>query len=346
MPEYTQQQFNALAHVYESLDATAVFKQQPEDFVVVEQLPFELSGEGEHAWLQIRKRCANTDWVAGMLAGFADVKKQAVGYAGLKDRNAVTTHWFSVHLPGNDSIDWNDMSIEGVELLQSVRHQRKLQRGALKQNHFTIRLRTVQGDVQKLLERCELIRQQGVPNYFGEQRFGRDFTNLPNAERMFTQPKKRLPRHKRSLYLSAARSWLFNNILSERVTAGAWNRRVDGDVFMLDGRSACFTDDGSQELDQRLEQGEIHPTAVLWGDGESMARQDCLELELSVVERYPVFKQGLIDARVDQQRRSMRLMVRDLVCAPEGGDIVLDFGLPAGAYATMVLRELVDYEAS
>ena len=341
MPEYTQQQFIALGHAYEPLHAEATFKQQPEDFIVVEQLPFELSGEGEHAWLQIRKRNANTDWVAGMLADYAGVKKQAVGYAGLKDRNAITTQWFSVHLPGNDSIDWNNMSIEGVELLQSTRHRRKLQRGALKINHFTIRLRAFKADMQALAERCELIRQQGVPNYFGEQRFGRDFTNLSNAERMFGQPDKRLPRHKRSLYLSAARSWLFNAVLSERVKAGTWNRRMDGDVFMLDGASACFSDDGSPQLDQRLEQGEIHPTGVLWGDGENMSARDYLAFEMSVIERYPVFKQGLIDARVEQQRRTLRLMIRDLVCTPEDSDVVLDFSLPAGAYATMVLREMV-----
>lgn len=341
MPEYTQQQFNALAHAYEPLHAEATFKQLPEDFTVVEQLPFELSGEGEHAWLQIKKRNANTDWVAGMLASYAGVKKMAVGYAGLKDRNAVTTQWFSVHLPGNDSIDWNSMSIEGVELLQSTRHRRKLQRGALEFNHFTIRLRAINADMQELSERCDLIRRQGVPNYFGEQRFGRDFANLSNAERMFTRPDKCLPRHKRSLYLSAARSWLFNVLLSERVKTGTWNRRMDGDVFMLDGRSACFSDDGSAQLNQRLEQGEIHPTGVLWGDGNNMAARDCLSFEMSAIERYPVLKQGLIDARIEQQRRALRLMVRDLAWSAEGDDVLFDFSLPAGAYATMVLREMV-----
>jgi tRNA pseudouridine13 synthase len=192
-----------------------------------------------------------------------------------------------------------------------------------------------------LYKRCEQIRRQGVPNYFGEQRFGHDAGNLVEAERLFTGRRKRISRHKRSLYLSAARSWLFNAIVSHRVLAGSWNKRVRGDVFMLDGRSACFTDDESSELAQRIERGEIHPTAVLWGAGESMTTAECEVIESAVVDQYPDFKQGLIDARVQRQRRAMRLMVRDIDCSYQAPDLLLSFSLPAGSYATMVLRELV-----
>ncbi len=349
MPDFRQEQFDNFSHAYPSLGISARFKQQPEDFIVEEELPFELTGEGEHAWLKVRKRNNNTDWVAARIAEYAGVKKHAVGYAGLKDRFAVTTQWFSVYLPGRDDVDWEAFLIEGVELLESTRHKRKLQRGALKQNRFTIRLREIEiannGDIERVIERCELIRQQGIPNYFGEQRFGQGLSNLADAERMFSQPRKRVPRHKRGLFLSAARSWIFNTILSERIQAGTWNRRIEGDVFMLDGRSACFGDDGSGDLDQRLDRGEIHPTAVLWGDGESMATADCEAIELAVVDRYPLFKQGLRDARVEQQRRSLRLPVRDIECRQQAQDLVLTFSLQAGSYATMVLREIVKLKA-
>jgi len=317
----------------------------PEDFIVVEALPFELSGEGEHAWLQVTKRNANTDWVAGRIATYANVKKHDVGYAGLKDRLAVTTQWFSVYLPGRHDVDWEGLDIDDVEIIQIHRHQRKLQRGALKTNRFTIRLRAVEcgtdSSIEQLCERVQLIRQQGVPNYYGAQRFGHELKNLVDAQRMFLHPRKRISRHKRSLYLSAARSWLFNAILSERVQAGTWNTGIDGDVFMLDGRSACFKDDGTPELDQRLQSGAIHPTAVLWGQGETMATNECEALESAIIERYPLLKQGLIDARVEQQRRSLRLPVKDIECRSEDRDLVLTFSLQAGSYATMVLRELV-----
>ncbi len=345
MTDIRQEQFDALAHAYPVLNIRARFKQAPEDFVVVEQLPFELSGQGEHAWLRVRKRDSNTEWVAAKLADHAGVKRQAVGYAGLKDRFAVTTQWFSVQLPGREDVDWSDFKHEGVEVLTATRHSRKLQRGALQSNSFTVRLRGIESEddqaFEQLAQRCELIGQQGVPNYFGAQRFGRDMRNLVDAEAMFLNARRRLPRHKRGLLLSAARSWLFNAILSERVRRGNWNRRAEGDVFMLDGRSACFSDDGSEDLDRRLADGEIHPTAVLWGDGQSMAAAECAALEAEIVDSYPVFRQGLIDARVDQQRRSLRVPVRDLAYHREGADMVLRFRLQAGSYATMVLRELV-----
>ena len=345
MSEFRQEQFDQFAHAYPSLNISTRFKQAPEDFIVAEELPFELTGQGEHAWLHVRKRNNNTDWVAARIAEYAGVKKHAVGYAGLKDRFAVTTQWFSVYLPGREDVDWTAFQLDGVDLLEATRQQRKLQGGAFKQNRFSIRLRELDcdsnGSIEQVMQRCELIRQNGVPNYFGEQRFGHGLGNLVDAERMFSHKRKRIPRHKRSLYLSAARSWIFNTILSQRVGAGTWNRRIDGDVFMLDGRSACFRDDGSTELDQRIDTGEIHPSAVLWGDGESMAAAECEALEAVVVERYPLFKQGLRDARVEQQRRAMRLPVKDLEYRLDGGEPVLAFSLQAGSYATMVLREIV-----
>jgi tRNA pseudouridine13 synthase len=345
MSAFEQAQFASFAHAYPVLDIAATFKSIPEDFIVEEELPFALAGTGEHAWLHVCKRDNNTDWVAARIAEFAGVKKHAVGYAGLKDRYAVTTQWFSVYLPGRDDINWSDFHCEGVELIEATRHQRKLQRGALKLNRFTIRLRNIEpekaGVFDQMVERCELIRREGVPNYFGEQRFGHGLRNLADAERLFVQPHRRMPRHKRSLLLSAARSWIFNAIVSKRVEAGTWNRRISGDVFMLDGRTACFGDDNSAELEQRLAQGEIHPTAVLWGDGDSMSSAECAAIEAMIVDRYPVFKQGLRDARVGQQRRAMRLLVKDLECHRAGTGLVLKFSLQAGSYATMVLRELV-----
>lgn len=327
--------------VWPVLNLEAGFKQQPEDFCVDEHIPFELSGEGEHLWCYIRKRGCNTDWLAQQLARLLAVKSVAVGYAGLKDRNAVTTQWFSIHLPGQPDPDLSSLLSDDIQILQQTRHNRKLQRGALSHNRFIIRLCDLQ-QLELIEQRCQLIAKHGVPNYFGEQRFGRGRNNLLQAERMFKDKRSRLPRHKRSIYLSAARSWIFNEILSRRILNQSWNRRMSGDVFMLDGKSACFRDDASADIDARLEAAEIHPTAVLWGDGEVMSAGDLHALEQTVAAESPGLSEGLIAARVEQQRRPLRLMPGNMQWQFEGNDLLLSFDLSAGSYATTVLRELVN----
>lgn len=334
--------FDTLSRAHAASGIRALYKQQPEDFVVTEELPFALSGKGEHVWLYIEKRGSNTDWVVRRLAEHAGVKLRQIGYAGLKDRQALCRQWFSVHLPGRDEPHWQALNDTEITVLEHRRHTRKLQRGALKYNHFDIRLRELAGDISSLHARCALIEHEGVPNYFGEQRFGRDMANLRRAQAMFQHPPKRLPRHQRSLYLSAARSWLFNRILSARIEQDCWNRRLPGDVFMLQGSSACFADDGSAALTARLQNAEIHPTAALWGDGESMARGDCAALEQRIAESGQVLADGLVAARLSPARRATRLLPCHWQWHYQSHEKVLRlrFSLPAGAYATAILREL------
>ena len=342
--------FEQFAHAYEPLDITADFKTVAEDFVVDERLPFDLSGEGEHAWLHIQKRNSNTDWIAKLLAKTAGVRARCVGYAGLKDRHGLTSQWFSVHLPGKEDPDWSVIESDEIHILETKRHSRKLRRGALKENRFHIVLRhlssassSMKPAVEELVnERCQLIAEQGVPNYFGEQRFGHQLGNLAAAAEMFTNTSLRLPRNKKSIYLSAARSWLFNTILSQRVEQELWNQRVAGDVFMLNGKTACFWDDGSPDLEERLKQGNIHPAAILWGEGELASRGLVAEQEMRVIDAHPVFREGLCEFKVKQMRRSMRVIPSDMSWALSGDELILTFNLPAGCYATMVLREIVD----
>ncbi|MCW8923061.1 MAG: tRNA pseudouridine(13) synthase TruD [Gammaproteobacteria bacterium] len=342
--------FDRFAHAYKSLGISASFKTFPEDFVVDEQLPFELSGEGEHAWLHIQKRGCNTDWVAKALAKIAGVRLRCVGYAGLKDRHGLTSQWFSVHLPGMPDPDWQQIeSIEGeegnIKLLKATRHSRKLRRGALKENRFSIRLRDLKGgdDVAAAIDqRCQLIAERGVPNYFGEQRFGHGMANLSAAAYMFSNQDVRLPRNKKSIYLSAARSWIFNRVLSERIEKAVWDTKIPGDVFMLEGKTACFWDDGSTDLDERIDNKEIHPTALLCGEGELRTQAEAAELENRIVDENPVFKAGLCQFKVQQMRRSLRVVPKNMQWQLQDGDLLLSFDLPSGCYATMVLRELLD----
>ncbi len=343
----------SFARAYQPLAVSAKLKTRVEDFIVEEYIPIEFSGEGEHCWLYIKKQGCNTDWLAQQLATYCGVKKMAVAYAGLKDRHAVTSQWFSVQLPGKPTPDWADFefdttidgSNEKVQVLQCFRHNRKLQRGALKNNSFTITLRELSDSsadkIDLLLQRCQLIAQQGVPNYFGRQRFGRNGNNLDQAVKLFSKPRSRLPKHKRSIYLSTARSWLFNCILSERINRQLWNKRLPGDVFMLEGKSACFRDDGDNALsDGRLDRGEIHPTAALWGEGEIMVTSDALSLESRIIDQFPVYRDGLISARLQAQRRACRVLPGNLTAKYQGDNFIVSFSLPAGSYATVVLAEI------
>lgn len=322
------------------------FRVQPTDFRVDEQMDIDLSGSGEHLWLQVRKTGANTDWVAKQLAQAAGVAHKDVGYAGLKDRHAVTTQWFSLQLPGMADPDFSTLPDE-IEILEQQRHDKKLKRGALSSNHFTLVLRELNGDVEEALQICQQIRQHGIPNYYGVQRFGHNFGNLYKAERWFSgESKPPKQRNQRSLYLSAARSWIFNHVLSERIRQGNWNQHLTGDVFMFEGGNSWFADDDSAELEQRLVAQEIHPSGVLWGRGEPASQDLVRELEVTQAGQFPVFCAGLEKQGLKQERRTLRIKAAELQGEVlDSAVLQLSFSLPPGAYATVLLDQLGEFRS-
>lgn len=321
--------------------ASGRLRRHPEDFRVTEIPLLEPDGAGEHVWLWIRKRNENTLDVAGQLATFAGVHPRQVSFAGLKDRNAVTEQWFSIQLPGKDEPHWEDMSSDTVTVLRHARHSRKLRRGTLKGNTFRITVRAIEGGHDELEQRLTVIAREGVPNYFGEQRFGRAGSNLQTADRLFSNPKLRLSRNKRSLALSAARSLLFNQVLSARIEAGNWNMPLAGDAMQLDGSHSYFIAPAiDADLLQRVASQDVHPTGPLHGRGESPVRDACRELESGVLADHAGWCAGLEAAGLQQDRRALRLKVADLRWQWEtSAGLVLTFSLPAGCYATSVLRE-------
>jgi len=329
----------------------------PEDFRVDEDLGFSPTGEGEHSLLHIRKRNRNTDQIARQLARHAGIRARDVSYCGLKDRVAVTSQWFSVWLPGKADPDWSSLEEDGLQILEQSRHLRKLQRGALQGNHFEIVIRDIQGAQDEIEKRLSRIQQQGVPNYFGEQRFGRDGGNLVSAKIMF-EGKRIKDRFLRGLYLSSARSFLFNEVLAERVRNNDWNTILPGEAISLAGSRSYFVcDEVDEEITQRLNNDDIHPSGPLWGRGECSAHGEAGELEKTVMASHSLFCEGLEKAGLKQERRALRLLVNDLEwtwldeSAQEAGretnhekrtpDLRLTFTLPAGAYATALLREIV-----
>lgn len=316
---------------------------EPADFRVDEVLGFEPSGDGEHAFLEIEKTAANTAWVARQLARELGVAPVAVGYCGLKDRHAITRQAFSVHLGRRADPDWQALSIPGVRVISTTRHARKLKRGAHRGNRFVIRLREVTGERSRLGAVLALVEREGVPNYFGEQRFGHDGDNLASARRLFAG--ERLRREERGIALSAARSALFNAALAQRVAAGNWNRALDGEVWMLDGSHSVF---GPQAIDpdirHRLEDCDIHPTGPLWGRGELRSADAVRAIEQAIAEADADLARGLENAGLEQQRRSLRLRVKELSADWQDMDLILAFTLESGAFATVVIRELCRVE--
>lgn len=316
------------------------FRTHDSDFKVDEQMDIPLSGQGEHLWLHVRKTGSNTDWVAGQLGRCAGIKEVDVGYAGLKDRHAVTTQWFSLQLAGKPDPDFSSLPPE-IEILHSTRHDKKLRTGALTANHFQLVLRNIEGDLEHAKRIIELINTRGVPNYFGEQRFGIGRNNLDKALSWFKGEFRPKQRHQMGLYISSARSWIFNHILQERVKQDNWYTRLAGDAFVLDNSHAWFTDDDSDNLMQRLEQGDIHPSGAMWGEGELATVGAMRELEVQQAEYFPEFCAGLIKNRLKQERRALRINVNNLeYLLLDQSTLQLNFTLPAGAYATTVLAQL------
>ncbi len=320
----------------------------PEDFDVTEIDGFEASGAGEHLLLTIEKRGMNTAFVARLLAEWAGVDERAVGYAGLKDRHAVTRQRFSVQLPGREAPDTatleRDDAATGQRLrvLGQARHSRKLPRGALAGNRFMLVLREVEGDRGAIEQRLQAIAARGVPNYFGGQRFGHGGGNVDKALRMFAG--LRVKRDERALLLSAARSALFNRVLAARVADGSWDRGLEGEAWMLDGSRSVFgPEPWSDALATRLEAFDIHPGAPLWGRGDlrSAAAARAVELAALADEGSGLLRAGLEAAGLKQERRATRLRPGDLSWQWLGDNALeIGFSLPAGCYATVVLAEL------
>lgn len=330
-----------LPRAYGTPPLTAELRRTPEDFRVDEILGYDADGEGEHALLWVEKRDANTDWVARELARYAGAPPLNVGYAGLKDRHAVTRQAFTVQLAGKADPDWSAFPHAEVKVLASTRHKRKLKRGALRGNRFVLVMRDVKGDKTRAEEILQAIVARGVPNYFGEQRFGREGGNVAQARAMFAG--RRVDRDKRSILLSAARSHIFNNVLAARVERDVWDKPLDGDIWSLAGSRSWFGPEPFDDtLAARLAQGDIHPSGPLWGQGEPPTTSAAGDLERHIAATHADLTDGLVAARMEQERRPLRLMPKDLRWRwLDDETLELGFELPAGAYATVVARELI-----
>lgn len=322
---------------------TALLKAVAEDFQVDEVLDIPLAGEGEHLWLWVEKRELNTEEAAKRIARAAGVPLRMISYAGLKDRQALTRQWFSLHLPGKADPDFSGAIDVSLGILKQVRHSRKLQRGAHAANGFTLRLTQLQADHAALDQRLTRIAAEGIPNYYGLQRFGFEGGNLAHARHFAAGKSLPEKRNVRSRVLSAARSYLFNRVLAERVAAGIWNRALPGDLLAFTDSRSFFPAGEAECSDPRLAILDLHPTGPLWGAGDSAVAGVAQALEHTVAEQEPALVDWLVEAGMTHERRILRLPIGGLTWHyPEPDILQLQFVLPAGCFATVLVRELVD----
>ena len=321
---------------------TALLKAECADFVVKEQLGYNMSSDGEFVAVKVRKTDCNTLFVGEQLAKFAGISARNMSYAGLKDRKAVTEQWFSLQMPGQPTPDFSQFSLEGVEILDVTRHQRKIRIGSLQGNHFEILLRNVE-ETDELKVRLDFLAKNGFPNYFTEQRFGRDGNNLTQALRWANGEIKVKDRNKRSFYLSAARSEIFNLIVSKRMELNLAQQILVGDVLQLNGSHSWFVVDESEDLaqlQQRLAQQDVLLTAPLIGEEEKSA----VDFENEIFAQHQALFALMCQERMKAARRPILMQPQQFQWQFEPNGLRLQFALPAGSYATALIRELVNIE--
>lgn len=321
--------------------ATGQFKASAEDFKVNEMLGFELTGTGEHVCLHIEKQGLNTEELVKALSIALSKPVRAISYAGLKDKQAVTTQWISVHCPGETIEGASTLTGHGWRVIEASRHAKKIRHGAVKSNRFKLVIKEV-SDVHAVEERLQHIKTTGVPNYFGPQRFGIQGQNIVKAEQMLMGERRVKDRFLKGMYFSAARSFLFNQILSARVALNNWQQAIPGDVMQLSGSQSFFHVDLPDEaIHQRIQDKDIVPASILWGSSPSLVSADALSVQQKALADLVHLCHALEKHDLKRAYRAHRLDVEQLTWAWHQNQLTLEFTLTTGGYATSVLRELI-----
>ena len=319
---------------------TGRLKAEFADFIVREELGYPLAGEGEFVAVKVCKTNANTLFVGEQLAKFVGISARNMSYAGLKDRHAVTEQWFCLHLAGKETPDFSAFECEGVEILEVTRHNRKIRTGALEGNYFELLLRDVV-ETDELKQRLNQLQAVGFPNYFTEQRFGRDGHNLTQAQRWASGEISVKDRKKRSFYLSAARSEVFNLVVSQRITDHQMQTVLLGDYLQLAGSNSFFEVKAEDlvQSQQRLDENDVLLTAPLIG--ENSLEQNGNECEKAIVAQHKNLISLMKKERMNAARRAMLCKPQDLRWQFEPEGLRLTFFLNSGSYATGLVRELI-----
>lgn len=337
---------------------------EPEHFCVEEIPLYEAAGEGEHWYVFVEKRAATTQDLIQAVARAAGARPQDVGSAGLKDKQAVTRQWLSVPGGARPPEGWHLPDFARV--LQVTRHRNKLRTGHLRANRFRITILDVPaGGLERARAIADAVATSGLPNYYGPQRFGKRGSSLAQAlswlcdrrqdtaapsssERTGARRDARSRGNKRhrqrfegKFLSSVIQSEVFNRYLTARLALEA--PLLSGEVVRLEGSSRLFVvEDVEREL-PRLQQRDIHRTGPLLGPRTVQAAGAAAELERRMLDEL-----ALSDGELSHLAEEAPGARRDLLIAPtelaveepEAGCLLVSFVLPAGSYATQLVREL------
>ena len=316
----------------------------PEDFQVDEVPLYSASGQGEHHYLQVRKRLLTTPELVRRVARATGVQERDIGYAGLKDKYAVTTQWLS--LPAKAALSSPLDLGQGVEVLGLSRHENKLRTGHLLGNRFTIQLVGVAEDARERAEAiADRLRSRGLPNYFGAQRFGHAGRNLSDALAWLEGGARGRGRFEQKLYPSVIQSELFNRYLTARLSIGVQDL-IAGEVVRLEGAGAMFRVEDVVQEQPRFAARDLHLMGPMPGPKMRPATAAALELEQEQIQALGLSEKHLLTLGrlAPGARRDLFAPLSDLSIEALVGDdsprLRLSFTLPAGGYATEVLRQL------
>jgi tRNA pseudouridine13 synthase len=318
-------------------------KAAPEHFEVEEILPYQPCGEGEHLYITLRRSGWNTADVAQAIAKTLDIKFGDVGWGGRKDKQARATQTFSLLFPLERTIEEVSATLATLpfEILSLMRHRNKIKTGHVAANRFRILLtQTAAENLPQARAIAERLLNRGVPNLFGEQRFGIDHRNIDRAAELLHQP--RAARGNQAVFLvSALQGALFNVWLKERISRGDFNRILLGDVAQKTDTGGIFIVDRIEEADARLQAGAIVYTGPIFGFKSMAAKERAGALEDELLRRFGLEPSMFKPLRAPGTRRQAVLRLDDLAISPAEAGLEFSFTLPSGAYATTVMREFM-----
>ncbi|TNF66380.1 MAG: tRNA pseudouridine(13) synthase TruD [Gammaproteobacteria bacterium] len=324
------------------------FKSLVDDFLVTELLNVEFTGSGEHHWVYIQKNNLHTEEVAKVLAKFVNIPAKDVGFSGMKDKYAITEQWFSLYLPGQRQPCWQQFNHQGISILKTAQHQKKLRRKLHDGNWFNITIRNATLDYVKLTQAIHTVKTDGVPNYYAQQRFGYDNSNIKLLERWF-KGEVNPPLKRKKWLLSVYRSYLFNHYLDYRRKYCPLNEVLLGDIMQFDQSNSVYQIANNEDLikaQMRIKSHQAYPVGPLWGQkGKLFFTDDAkevLEKAFALISSEWLEPPKLKPFKLELDFRSLILMPKKLTAHYDlnSQTLKLTFMLPAGGYATTVLDYL------
>ena len=322
-------------------------KHYPEDFEVEEIPSYEPSGTGEHLFLWLEKRDVGPEYLARTVAQRVGVPVGAIGVAGLKDRRAVTRQWVS--LPQEAEPRLARIDGDGIRVLGVHRHGNKLKTGHLRGNKFRVLIRHVDTSQTAALDAIlHRLRSEGLPNYYGPQRFGRDQSTLELGWRCLAgTASRRIRPFLFKFALSAVQSFLFNDYLGRRLADGLWRTVLPGDVLMKWPSGGLFVSDDPAVDQSRFESREVVIGGPMFGSRTFAAKAVAAEREAAILADHQVGPATFarFGKLVTGTRRHAQVYLDDLAAEWEPEGLRLSFSLPSGSYATVLLREIMKTRA-